>query len=106
MPMRVHAASTTVCASGEPLKKTAFASTADSREVAEAKRIAKRADIASQRLRAATTEAQWIEHQRGSLRRVAVELRQFERRYHLMLIEPRWPTRPAAPHVNEKNCIA
>jgi hypothetical protein len=73
---------------------------ADSRDVAEAKRIAKRADIAGQRLRAATTEAQWIEQQRGSLRRVAVELRQFERRYHLMLIEPPWPTRAAAVDAN------
>jgi hypothetical protein len=73
---------------------------ADSRDVAEAKRIAQRADIASSRLRAATTEAQWIEQQRGSLRRVAVELRQFERRYHLMLIEPPWPTRSAAVDAN------
>jgi hypothetical protein len=73
---------------------------ADSRDAAEAKRIAKRADIASQRLRAATTEAQWIEHQRGSLRRLAVELRQFERRHHLMLIEPRWPTRAATVDAN------
>ena len=73
---------------------------ADSRDVAEAKRIGKRADIAFSRLRAATTEAQWIEQQRGSLRRVAVELRQFERRYHLMLIEPPWPTRPAAVDAN------
>ena len=73
---------------------------ADSRDAAEAKRIAKRADIAFSRLCAATTEAQWIEQQRGSLRRVAVELRQFERRYHLMLIEPPWPTRPAVADAN------
>ena len=73
---------------------------ADSRDAAEAKRIAKRADVAHSRLRAATTEAQWIEQQRGSLRRVAVELRQFERRYHLMLIEPPWRARPAAVDAN------
>jgi len=72
----------------------------DSRDAVEAKRIAKRADLACSRLRAATTEEQWIEQQRGSLRRVAVELRQFERRYHLMLIEPPWPARPVAVDAN------
>jgi hypothetical protein len=70
------------------------------RDAVEAKRIAKRADLACSRLRAATSDEQWIEQQRGSLRRVAVELRQFERRYHLMLIEPPWPTRPAAVDAN------
>jgi hypothetical protein len=72
----------------------------NSRDFTEAKRISKRSDIALSRLGGATTEAQWIEQQRGSLRRVALELRQFERRYHLMLIEPRWPTRPAAVDAN------
>jgi hypothetical protein len=72
----------------------------DSRDAAEAKRIVKRADTALSRLRAASTEAQWVEQQRRSLRRVAVELRQFERRYHLMLIEPPWPAHPAAVDAN------
>lgn len=70
------------------------------RETAEAKRISERGEIAFQRLRGATTEEQFIENQRGSLRRVAVELRQFERRRHLMLIEPSWPTYPTVIDAN------
>jgi hypothetical protein len=35
--------------------------------------------VATQRLRFATTEAQWVEQLRGSMRQVFVELRQFER---------------------------
>lgn len=73
---------------------------ADSRDVAEATRISKRAEVADLRLRAAITEAQWIEQQRGSFRRVALDLRQFERRHHLMLIEPPWPAHPATVDAN------
>ncbi|HEV3409045.1 MAG TPA: hypothetical protein VG095_02030, partial [Chthoniobacterales bacterium] len=72
----------------------------ESRDEVEAERIAKRAKIANERLRAATTEEQWIEQQRGSFRRVALDLRQFERRHHLMLIEPPWPTASAVVDAN------
>lgn len=67
---------------------------------AEASRIRTRAEVATQRLRAATTEAQWIELQRGSMRQVFVDLRQFERRYHLMVIDPPWPAQPATVDPN------
>jgi hypothetical protein len=70
------------------------------RDAAEAKRIAERADVALKRLRNATTEAQWIEHQRTSLRRAVVDLRRFERRHHLTLIEPPWPASPAVIDAN------
>jgi hypothetical protein len=70
------------------------------REGPEGKRIADRAEIALKRLRNATTEAQWIEHQRNSLRRVVVDLRRFERRHHLTLIEPPWPAGPSAIDAN------
>ena len=62
------------------------------RDRAEAKRIASRLEVAIQRLRAATTDEQWIEHLRGSLRRAAVDLRRFEHRHSLMVIEPSWST--------------
>ncbi|MFO0829026.1 MAG: hypothetical protein U0572_12875 [Phycisphaerales bacterium] len=70
------------------------------RDATEAARIADRADSAFRRLRAATTEAQWIEQQRSHLRRVALELRRFERRRHVMAIAPAWPTTPAAIDAN------
>jgi len=66
------------------------------RDQAESKRISDRVDIAVQRLRAATTDEQWIEHLRGSLRRATGDLRRFERRYHLMVIEPPWSISPVA----------
>lgn len=70
------------------------------RDQAESKRISNRFDIAVQRLRAATTDEQWIEHLRGSLRRATGDLRRFERRYHLMVIEPPWSTSPVAVDAN------
>src|SRR5262245_3073249 len=70
------------------------------RDEAEAKRISNRCNVASQRLRAATTDEQWIEHLRGSLRPATVDLRRFERRYHLMVIEPPWSTSAMAVEPN------
>jgi hypothetical protein len=72
----------------------------DSRDKAEAERIMRRAKIAHNRLKAATTEAQWIEQQRRSFRSAALDLRRFERRHHLMLIEPSWHTIPATVDAN------
>jgi hypothetical protein len=69
-------------------------------DTAEATRIRMRAEVATQRLRFATTEAQWVEQLRGSMRQVFVDLRQFERRYHLMVIDPPWPAQPATVDAN------
>ena len=66
------------------------------REAAEMKRLGQSADLAMQRMRAATSEEQWVEQQRRSWRRVALDLKQFERRHHLMVIDPPWPS-PGAP---------
>lgn len=60
------------------------------RDAAEFKRIEARMKVAFDRLRAATTEDQWIDQQRGSLRAAVLDLRRFERRHHLMVIEPAW----------------
>jgi hypothetical protein len=71
-------------------------------DAAEAQRLAKRADIALQRARAATNEAQLVEQQRMSLRPLALQLRRFERRRHLTLIEPPWPAQAV---VDEPNAV-
>lgn len=66
------------------------------RDAAECKRIESRLKQASNRITAATTDAQWIEQQRGWFRRAVLDLRRFERRHHLMVIEPAWTgARPA-----------
>jgi hypothetical protein len=66
------------------------------RDSAEFKRIESRLKVALSRITAATTEAQWIDQQRGSLRAAVLDLRRFERRHHLMVIEPAWTgARPA-----------
>ena len=61
------------------------------RDAAEWKGIDSRMKIAFDRLRAATTEEQWIDQQRGSLRAAVLAMRRFERRHHLMVIAPAWP---------------
>ena len=81
------------------LASVAGADLAESDE-AEAERISSRVNTAIERLRAATTEAQWIEHLRSSFRRAMIDLRRFERRHHLMLIEPPWPTALAGVDAN------
>ena len=62
------------------------------RDAAEWKGIDSRMKIAFDRLRAATTEEQWIDQQRGSLRGAVLGMRRFERRHHLMVIAPPWTT--------------
>jgi hypothetical protein len=69
-------------------------------DAAEAQRLAKRADIALQRARAATTEAQLVEQMRMSLRPLALQLRRFERRRHLTLIDPPWPAQAVVDDPN------
>ena len=68
------------------------------RDATEFERIESRLKVAFDRLRAATTEAQWIDQQRGALRSAVTDLRRFERRHHLMVIAPPWTA--ARPKVN------
>jgi hypothetical protein len=70
------------------------------RDAAEFKRIGSRIKVAFDRLGAATSEAQWIDQQRGSLRTAVVNLRRFERRHHLMVIEPPWTTARLSVNAN------
>jgi hypothetical protein len=49
---------------------------------------------------AAYTEEQYFRHQRSTLRRLALELRQFERRHRLMVVAPPFPTNPAIADAN------
>jgi hypothetical protein len=60
------------------------------RDATEFERIESRLKVAFDRLRAAATEAQWIDQQRGALRSAVTSLRRFERRHHLMVIAPPW----------------
>lgn len=68
------------------------------RDAAEFERIESRLKVAFDRLRAATTEAQWIDQQRGALRSAVTDLRCFERRHHVMVIAPPWTA--ARPRIN------
>jgi hypothetical protein len=63
-----------------------------SKDQSEIKRLAKRFDQTMKVAGYAPTESEYLRHQRGALRRVAVELRQFERRHHLTLLQPPFPT--------------
>ena len=60
------------------------------RDIAEWESVQSRMNIANSRIAAATTEEQWIDQQRGSLRGAVLGLRRFERRHHLMVIAPPW----------------
>lgn len=49
---------------------------------------------------AAYTEEQYFRHQRSTLRRLALDLRQFERRHLLMVVAPPFPTNPVTADAN------
>jgi len=66
----------------------------------ERDRMSERLAAATKLLRFADTEAQFIHHQRGALRRVAMEFREFERRHNLMLAYPDYPTARITPDAN------
>jgi hypothetical protein len=68
---------------------------------AEIERLRKRLDQPMRMMRAATTEAQIIRHQREGLRRVVLEFGQFERRHHLMLVHPAFPTNSVTADPND-----
>jgi hypothetical protein len=51
-------------------------------------------------LGAAYAEEQYFRHQRSTLRRMALDLRQFERRQQLMVVTPAFPTNPASVDAN------
>ena len=59
---------------------------------AEIKRLNKRYERTAAVMGAAYTEEQFLQHQRSALRRIAVELRRFERRHYLMIVDPPFPT--------------
>jgi hypothetical protein len=68
---------------------------------AEIERMHKRYDAAMRMLAASTTEDQIIRHQREGIRRVALEVGRFERRHHLMLLHPAFPTHSVTINPNE-----
>ena len=68
---------------------------------AEIERLHKRLDQPLRMMRAATTEDQIIRHQREGLRRVVLEFGQFERRHHLMLVHPSFPTNSVTADPND-----
>ena len=71
-----------------------------SKDQAEITRLSKRFDQTMKVAGYAPTESEYLRHQRGALRRVAVELRQFERRHHLTLVQPLFPTNPVTGDPN------
>jgi nucleoside 2-deoxyribosyltransferase len=64
----------------------------DSEDKKEFDRLKADLDDTLRLLSSAYTEKQFIEHQKMSLRRMAVDLGQFEKRRHLMLVHPFFPT--------------
>jgi hypothetical protein len=67
---------------------------------AELTRLRRRFGHATDDLRGVPTEQEWLRHQRLGLRRIAVELRRFGARRHLMLIRPLFPTTPVTTDAN------
>lgn len=74
----------------ERMKRLNFPGVLVGRDATEFKRVESRMNKAFNRLRGVTTNAQWIDQQRSSLRSAVRGLRQFERRQHLMVISPPW----------------
>lgn len=66
----------------------------------EVKRLRDRLNARLQLVRHARTEAEIIAPQREGLRRTAIEFRQFERRRHVMVADPPFPTNAVAPDGN------
>jgi hypothetical protein len=67
---------------------------------AELDRLRKRFEDTLRLIRAKPTEADIVRHERGGLRRAAVELCQFERRRHLMVAYPALPTSAVTADAN------
>jgi hypothetical protein len=70
------------------------------KDAEEYERMSERLKAALGELRFATTEEQFLHHQRGSLRRVAMEFRMFQRRRSAMLAFPDYPTPRVTPDAN------
>ena len=72
------------------------------KDAAEIDRIRKALDDHLQLIGRAYTEEQFVQHQRQGLRRAALDLRNFERRRHLMIVHPAFPTNPITA---DANCV-
>lgn len=72
----------------------------ETKDGAEIKRLASRFDQYAKVINFAITEEQFLRYQRGALRGVALELRQFERRHHLMMVRPAFPVDPVTADPN------
>ena len=70
------------------------------KDAAELKRLSERFSATSRLIGAAYTEAEFLRHQRGSLRSIALDLRRFERRHHLTVVLPPFPTNPVVADPN------
>jgi hypothetical protein len=69
---------------------------------AEINRIRKGLDEHLQLIGRAYSEEQFVQHQRQGLRRAALDLRNFERRRHLTIVHPAFPTNPIT---SDANCV-
>ena len=70
-------------------------------EKAEAERLHQRLDRALRAIQDAYSEEQLVRHQREALRGAVLQLRQFERRRHLMILRPVFPTNVITVDPNE-----